>query len=250
MKVTRRYFSIHGNSRFTDDWINDMKVLFRLPHTHINSPSSLISVKGSSRNIAVDKMSKRRKAAVLVPICNRNGLASILFTVRTQTVSTHKGQVSFPGGHRNVIDGSTCVIETAVDCALRETYEELGSNIGNIRIIGECEEVPAVTGTLVTPVIGFIEEDVMNFEHFNPSLDEVDRVFTRSIDFLLDPSNCGKETYDNKVHGRVTMPVFYDKSSNGKEKIWGLTAFILRAVLDKAIVPTKPSDCGGTKVNR
>jgi len=122
---------------------------------------------------------------------------------------------------------------------LRETYEELGPNIGNIRIIGKCEEIPAVTGTLVTPVLGFLEKDVMNFEHFNPSFDEVDRVFTRSIDYLLDPLHSGNESYENKMHGKVTMPVFFDYSSDGKERIWGLTAFILRALLDKAILPTK-----------
>mmetsp|Transcript_40143 Transcript_40143/g.65946 ORF Transcript_40143/g.65946 Transcript_40143/m.65946 type:complete len:174 (+) Transcript_40143:1-522(+) len=59
-----------------------------------------------------------RHAAVLIPLCNVNGRASILFTVRTDKVSTHKGQVSFPGGHLE--PG-----ETAAAAALRETGEEL-----------------------------------------------------------------------------------------------------------------------------
>jgi hypothetical protein len=41
-----------------------------------------------------------RRAAVFIPLCNVHGAASVLFTVRSHAVGTHKGQVSFPGGHR------------------------------------------------------------------------------------------------------------------------------------------------------
>ncbi|CAN0115412.1 unnamed protein product, partial [Ectocarpus sp. 6 AP-2014] len=34
-----------------------------------------------------------RRAAVLVPLCNRDGVASLLFTVRSSNVSSHKGEV-------------------------------------------------------------------------------------------------------------------------------------------------------------
>lgn len=90
MKVIRRYFN--STVKFTDDWVSDMELLFKLPFTHPNSPSNLVSVKGSSRrlNYKTQKGENKRRAAVLIPICNRNGLASVLFTVRTETVSTHK----------------------------------------------------------------------------------------------------------------------------------------------------------------
>ena len=79
-----------------------------------------------SDKIALDLThSKKKRAAVLIPLCNRHGVPSILFTLRSTSVGTHKGQVSFPGGHIN--DG-----ETAVEASIRETKEELGSTIGNI----------------------------------------------------------------------------------------------------------------------
>jgi hypothetical protein len=87
---------------------------------------------------------RRRTAAVLVALCNRNGEASVLFTVRSLTVGSHKGQVSFPGGH--LVDG-----ESPIEAALRETYEEIGHSIGPIRVLGTCQSIPSSTGTLVTP---------------------------------------------------------------------------------------------------
>lgn len=124
---------------------------------------------------------------------------------------------------------------------MRETYEELGDKVGRIRILGQCEEVPSVTGTLVTPVVGFIEEDVRDFDRFSLSQGEVKRVFSRSLQQLLDPTKSTIETYTGKTGTKFKMPVFHDaEHSNGEEeRIWGLTAYILRGVLDRAIVPTQ-----------
>eukprot|EP00953_Heterococcus_sp_UTEX-ZZ885_P032175 16813-Heterococcus_DN1.PRE.1 len=77
-----------------------------------------------------------RSAAVLVPLCNDNGVPSVLFTARSQAVSTHKGQVSFPGGH---VEAG----EDAAAAALREAIEECGSGIGSVQVLGLCQTVPA-----------------------------------------------------------------------------------------------------------
>lgn len=187
-----------------------------------------------------DKPSARR-AAVLVPLCNQNGVPSVLFTVRSTLVGTHKGQVSFPGGH---IDEG----ETDVDAAIREAYEELGANIGPIHTLGVCQTVPAKTMTAVTPIIGFMETDVGNFEHFNPSAGEVDRVFCRSLEQLLDPAYKRYELLQrDEKSPKVRMPVFGWPDENGdqssveyEERIWGLTAWILDAVLREVVAPSRP----------
>jgi 8-oxo-dGTP pyrophosphatase MutT (NUDIX family) len=131
-----------------------------------------------------------KRAAVLVALCSRNNEASVLFTVRSDKVGTHKGQVSFPGGHIN--DG-----ESPTEAALRETYEEIGSQIGPIRILGLCQTVPAITGTLVTPVVGYLERDVGDMQHFSLNTGEVKSAFTRPIGKLLDPA------YRNYAFGSV-----------------------------------------------
>jgi nudix motif 8 len=168
-----------------------------------------------------------RRAAVLIPLCNRNGEASILFNVRSKNVSTHKGQVSFPGGHLN--PG-----ETAIDAAVRETYEELGDSIGKIHILGSCQTVPAITGTMVTPILGFIEKDVQDFSHLTPSKDEVHSVFSRTIGELLDPSQKRYETLSRNGTS-IRMPSF---GVDDDERIWGLTAYVLDAVLRRVVLPT------------
>lgn len=81
----------------------------------------------------------KKSAAVLIPLCNYKGKPSILFTLRSNKVGTHKGQVSFPGGHLEKD-------ETAVDAAIRETIEELGPQINGIEIVGICQTIPAITG--------------------------------------------------------------------------------------------------------
>ena len=56
--------------------------------------SSQLSQVQISDNIAQDLLSsqpKRKKAAVLIPMCNRHGVPSILFTLRSNSVGTHKG---------------------------------------------------------------------------------------------------------------------------------------------------------------
>lgn len=170
-----------------------------------------------------------RRSAVLIPLCTQNGVASILFTVRSNKVSTHKGQVSFPGGHWDEEDDSLQAT------ALRETYEELGNNIGEIEIIGECQTIPAITGTLVTPIIGYLKKDIANFENFTKSENEVEDIFACPLHVLLDKDY---KEYETLVRNNVetVLPVFGAKQKR-HPRIWGLTGAILDGFLERGIKP-------------
>lgn len=187
---------------------------------------------------------RAKQAAVFIPLCNRHGVASVLFTIRSNLVTTHKGHVSFPGGHMELG-------ESEVDAAHRETFEELGHSIGSLQTIGHCDMLPAKTMTPVFPVIGFIEQDVRDFEHFNPSTGEVERVFTRSIQQLLDPGYVEYEDlqrFDKEPNYFASYPIYgwsheykVEGSVAQQERIYGITAKILEMVLEQVIKPTMPT---------
>ncbi len=69
-------------------------------------------------------------AAVLVIFDLVSSQPRLLFTKRTQQVSTHKGEISFPGGRRDPADADLLAT------ALRETEEEIGLSRDNIEIVG------------------------------------------------------------------------------------------------------------------
>lgn len=177
-----------------------------------------------------------RRAAVLVPLCFSQGKPAVLFTVRSQHVSTHKGQVSFPGGH---IDEG----ESAAAAALREAHEELGPGLGPVTLVARGTACPAVTGTLVYPVVGLLERDVgpAPHDHFELSRDEVDRAFVLTLDQLHDRELRGQHALEDPKTGRSgKWPVFRGEP-HGAE-VWGLTAFILNGILQELITPLRAKD--------
>jgi len=98
-----------------------------------------------------------KRASVVIPLCNVNGVASMLFERRSSTVRTYKHQACFPGG---MFDEG--VDSTIIQTSLREMYEELGIPPQAIDVLGilRCDwgEVASMTGIAVTPVVGFIGE--------------------------------------------------------------------------------------------
>lgn len=160
-----------------------------------------------------------RRAAVLVPLCHVAGQPAVLFTKRTETVGTHKGQVSFPGGRVDDDDVDD------IDTALREVEEEIGLPRTRIRVLGTFHEALAITGVVVTPVIGFIEGD-LDIETLQVSPHEIDEAFALTLAQLVDPAHRQRQQL-----GTRTAPVF----SAGPHPVWGLTAWILDEVLREAL---------------
>jgi 8-oxo-dGTP pyrophosphatase MutT (NUDIX family) len=91
-----------------------------------------------------------RLAAVLAPIVERPE-PSLIFTVRSDALSRHAGEVSFPGGL--VDDG-----ESPVDAARREAFEEIGLDPSLPRIVGSLPPVHTyVSAILVVPFVGLLD---------------------------------------------------------------------------------------------
>jgi 8-oxo-dGTP pyrophosphatase MutT (NUDIX family) len=157
-----------------------------------------------------------KKAAVLVPlVASKEGL-SVLLTLRTNDVESHKGQISFPGGMQDDTDKS--MIETAV----RETHEELGINPNTVEILGLLDDHPVPSKFIITPVVGYLKES----PEYSPQPAEVAEVFSVPLSFFLDERNGTTEEreFQNKI---FTVWHFHF----GKYHIWGATAAIIRDFL-------------------
>ena len=159
-----------------------------------------------------------KRASVVIPLCNVNGEAHILFERRSVTMSHHKGEVCFPGGM--VEEG---VDATVIQTSLREMEEEIGLAAERTEVLGilRCKwsEVAGLTGVAVTPVIGYIGE--LNDLMLSPNPDEVDELFTVPV------SECLKG--ENWKRRDLSTPTFY----GAKHTIWGLTGYLLeRFIVD------------------
>ena len=65
------------------------------------------------------------ESAVLLLLCKNQNTFDILFTLRSNRLASHRGQISFPGGR---LEQS----ETPLAAAIRETKEEVGIEANNI----------------------------------------------------------------------------------------------------------------------
>lgn len=151
-------------------------------------------------------------AAVLMPLLQDGGDWHLLFTVRTDTVETHRGQVSFPGGRVEPADPDP------VAAALREAREEIGLNPGQVQVLGSLDPLLTVTQYLITPVAGVISWPIP----LHPDPAEVAEIFHVPLAWLADPANREVRARQPLAGGRQ-IPVIYFHPYQGKT-IWGASA--------------------------
>ena len=138
-----------------------------------------------------------KRAGVVIPLCNVDGVPCILFEKRAAKLRTHADEVCLPGGMVSMGDDKS-IIQTC----LREMEEEIG--VGNdysnnldksdrpnrhkVVVLGilRCNwgEVAQITGVAVTPVVCFIG-DIDETVHLSPNPDEVAECFTVPLKHIL-----------------------------------------------------------------
>ena len=172
----------------------------------------LDSIKQKLEQINLIDKTKHKKAGVLIIIQKdqTDGEYNLLFTKRSSNLSTHSGEVSFPGGKWEEHDSSL------YDTALRESNEEINLDLNNIEKLGSLNFLLSRHKIEVHPFVGFLT----NTQEFKGNF-EIDEIFTVPISFLSDSKNV---TY--KEFNRKDLKVYIPSWVYNGNRIWGLTAMI------------------------
>lgn len=155
-----------------------------------------------------------RPAAVLAPVMAHADGATVLLTRRADSLTSHTGQIAFPGGR---LDPG----ETAVQAALREAWEEVTLPPASVEVLGLGDPYETGSGFLITPVVGWITPPVA----LTPSPDEVAEVFETPWDFLMDVANHRRDHLEMNGVRR-----FFWAMPWNERYIWGVTAGLLKAL--------------------
>ncbi len=150
-------------------------------------------------------------AAVLVPIVTHADGPAVLLTLRSPRLSSHAGQVSFPGGR---IEDS----ETPEAAAVREAAEEVGLDPRLPELIGRLPEHLTGTGFHVTPVVALVPPLLA----LSPDPAEVAETFELPLSTVLDPA--APERRSGEFRGRRREFWVWPHE---RHYIWGATAAIL-----------------------
>ena len=159
-----------------------------------------------------------KPAAVLVPIVLRGSEPTVLLTQRTAHLSSHAGQVAFPGGRIDAGDAD------AVDAALREAEEETGLARNFVEPLGFLDTYMTVTAYHVVPVVALVRPGFV----ITPQANEVSAVFEVPLRFLMTPEN--HEKHSREWQGKLR---YYYAMPYENRYIWGATAGMIRNLYDR-----------------
>ena len=155
-----------------------------------------------------------RLAAVLLPLVEDR----LVLTRRTEHLSRHPGEISFPGGLTQDEDADLAAT------ALRETQEELGLAPEEVEVLGALAPVHTfVSSILIVPFVGLVSGDPV----FAPSEAEIAEVLAYPLDELTAAETTVEWPKDGHVYRGFAYPM---RDGN---TVWGATAGILHQLLER-----------------
>lgn len=172
--------------------------------------------------------------SVLVPLVRKEDSVEVLFEKRSSGIKRQPGEICFPGGMKE--KG-----ESDLECAVRETSEELGIEFRDIHVGAKVGTLNTYGGYIIQVYTGEIAADVL--KKSSPSETEVEELFTVPLDFFLESS---PDVYKSRITSQVGdefpndligFPQGYPwKEAEGEIPvyvygdyvIWGITGRIIR----------------------
>jgi 8-oxo-dGTP pyrophosphatase MutT (NUDIX family) len=159
------------------------------------------------------------RAAVLVAFWPDGDDVRCLLTRRSTKLSSHQGQVAFPGGR---VDPG----ETWHEAAVREAQEEVGLDPARVEVIGDLDDAWSGARIHIVPVVAWVETE----PQLAASPFEVDEILLPRLSELLDPKALTHHevTHQGRVYQNRTL------AFEGGE-IYGLSTDMLIEALDWGI---------------
>lgn len=179
-------------------------------------------------------MDADRSYAVLVPLVEKDGQLCVMYEVRAAGMRRQPGEVCFPGGRIEPW-------ESPVQCALRETWEELGIPESDIHVLGQLDFIAHRANFIMYPVLARVDSQAA--EHLVPNPAEVGEVFFVPVSHLLENPPLEytytliPSTPENFPYELIGIPRDYRWQKGGENvpvypweghAIWGLTGRITR----------------------
>jgi len=165
-----------------------------------------------------------RHSAVLIALFEEQGEARVLLTRRSTRLSSHRGEVSFPGGR---VDPG----ENTVEAAVREAHEEIALDPESLSIVAHLHPIVTLASrSLIQPVVATLEAR----PEVAAAPSEVDRVFDVAFADLLVEGVFHEERWRRPERPSPrssdgTFPLWFFEISG--EMIWGATGRLLVDVL-------------------
>ena len=161
-----------------------------------------------------------RASAVLVALKDGVDGAEVLLTRRSVALTSHRGEISFPGGR---VDGG----ETFEAAALREAHEEVALDPSAVQLGGRLDPISTmVSRSFIVPVVGTIDHQPV----LRPAAHEVERIMWVPLAELTRLDTFREEIWD---FGGERRPIFFFELDD--ETIWGATARMLHQLLRVAL---------------
>lgn len=177
--------------------------------------------------------------SVLVPVVEKEGKLYLLYERRARDMKRQPGEICFPGGELEQD-------ETTKECALRETWEEIGIPQESIRVVGQLDTIYTYSNFAMYCYLGIVDAKALDHMVLNPG--EVEETFLVELDWLLThepeiywtdvipepPEGFPYEKVTGGMpyswrKGKAPVPVYEEYDGN---VIWGLTARITKRFTD------------------